>query len=203
MLDIGCGTGSGMLALATRYGCRMTGVDPSPDMLERARAKLPGAELRIATAEQLPFADATFEGATMVSVIHHVDRSRALPEVRRVLVDGARLVSADMHPDGLAGWWAARFFPSLVGLELERFPDPETVAGELGEAGFSSASWRPLPTPRRFRREEGLARLRGRAYSALERLSEDEFRAGLERAERDLPEVVEYTLEWALVTGEA
>ena len=64
-------------------------------------------------------------------------------------------------------------------------------------------AWRPLPTPRRFRREEGLARLRGRAYSALERLSEDEFRAGLERAERDLPEVVEYTLEWALVTGEA
>jgi SAM-dependent methyltransferase len=181
----------------------VTGIDPSPEMLERARRKLPGADLRLAIAEELPFADGSFEGATMVSVVHHVERSRALPEARRVLAAGARLVSADMHPDGLGNWWAARFFPSLPDRERERFPPPETLADELASSGFSSAWWRSLPIPRRFTREQGLERLRGRAYSTLDRLSEDEYRAGLERAERELPEVVEYVLEWAIVVGEA
>jgi ubiquinone/menaquinone biosynthesis C-methylase UbiE len=203
VLDIGCGTGSGMVTLAERHGCRVTGVDPSAEMLAQARSKLPDADLRLATAEELPFPDGSFEGATMVSVIHHVDASRALPQARRVLVDGARFASADMHPDGFAAWWAARFFPSLVELERERFPRPETLLCQLDAAGFSSAWWLPLPTPRRFTREEGLARLRGRAYSTLDRLTDEELQAGLERAERDLPDVVEYVLEWALVTGEA
>jgi ubiquinone/menaquinone biosynthesis C-methylase UbiE len=202
VLDIGCGTANGMIALRDQHGCRVTGVDPSPAMLDQACAKLPDSDLRLGTAEDLPFDDESFDGATMISVVHHTDRARAMPEARRVLSPGSRFVSADMHPDGFQRWWAARFFPSLVELERERFPAPEALVEELRWAGFTSAWWRLLPVERRFSREEGLARLRGRAYSTLDLLEESEYRTGIARAERELPERIEYTLEWAIVVGE-
>jgi ubiquinone/menaquinone biosynthesis C-methylase UbiE len=202
VLDVGCGTGNGMVALAADFGCRVAGVDPSPEMLERARLKLPGAQLSVGTAEDLPFADGAFEGATMVSVVHHLDRGRAFPEIHRVLAAGSRFVTADMHPDAFSDWWAAPFFPSGVGRQRNRFPHPEDAVAELRAAGFASSWWLPLPITRRFSREEGLERLRGRAYSTLDLLTEDEYRAGLERAERELPGVIEYILGWAIVVAE-
>jgi ubiquinone/menaquinone biosynthesis C-methylase UbiE len=202
VLEIGCGTGNELARLADRHGCTVAGVDPSPAMLERAREKLPEALLRLGTAEELPFAEAEFDGAVMVSVVHHVDRPRALPEARRVVTDGARFVSADMHPDAFCDWWAAPFFPSSVELERERLPHPEEMVRELEEAGFGAAWWRSLPVHRRFSRDVGLTRLRGGAYSTLARLPEAEFQAGLERAKRELPEVIEYVLGWAIVVGE-
>jgi ubiquinone/menaquinone biosynthesis C-methylase UbiE len=202
ILDVGCGTGRDLVPLRERAGCRVAGVDPSPEMLEQARAKLPACDLRLGTAEKLPFADAIFEGAQMVNLAHHVDPPAAFSEARRVLVDGARLVSANMHPDGSRSWWAARFFPSCVELERRRFPHPEALVAELQAAGFRSSWWLPLPLPRRFSRAEGLSRLRGRAYSTLDLLEEDEYRAGVAFAERELPPIVEYVLEWSIVVGE-
>jgi SAM-dependent methyltransferase len=208
VLDAGARDAVHAIELVRRFDCHVVAVDPVTLHVERARARVAEAgfadriDVAEAGIEALPFDDETFEGATMVSVVHHVDPSRAFPEARRVIADGARFVSADMHPDGFERWWAARFFPSLVELERSRFPQPEALVAELEEAGFSSARWLPLPVPRRFSRGEGLERLRGRAYSTLDRLDESEYEAGLERAERELPDTVEYLLEWALVVGE-
>jgi hypothetical protein len=55
---------------------------------------------------------------------------------------------------------------------------------------------------RRFSRDEALAKLRGRAYSTFALLDDAEYRAGLERAEAELPAVIEYTLALLLVTAD-
>ena len=61
---------------------------------------------------------------------------------------------------------------------------------------------RPLTQVRRTTRTEALERIRGRFISTLQLLPEDEFRAGAEQAARELPEQVEYAIEWAIVVAE-
>lgn len=63
VLDVGCGTGMLSEQLLSAFpSCRLTGVDLSPAMVERARARLAGrAEVREADAERLPFHDGVFD----------------------------------------------------------------------------------------------------------------------------------------------
>ena len=62
ILEVGTGTGSGAeLAVARFPDAQVTGVDLSAEMIERARAKVPGADFVVADAARLPFADGSFE----------------------------------------------------------------------------------------------------------------------------------------------
>ena len=68
VLDVGCGTGTLTVALARR-SARAIGVDPAPRMVAQARAKQEGAPVTfiVGSAEALPFADSSFDGATASS----------------------------------------------------------------------------------------------------------------------------------------
>jgi SAM-dependent methyltransferase len=103
VIDLGCGNGS---ALADRAG-RLAGVDPTPRMIEIARARCPGADLRVAPGEATGFEDGAFEVAMMINVIHHLDDIAAgLGEAHRLLCSGGRIViggevfSRTMVPEG-------------------------------------------------------------------------------------------------------
>ncbi|HEX4563028.1 MAG TPA: methyltransferase domain-containing protein, partial [Solirubrobacteraceae bacterium] len=86
LLEIGGGTGNYAVALK-REGWEPAVVDRSREMLARATAK--GLETVHADAQRLPFADETFDAATMISMLHHVDdQAAALAEARRVLEPG-------------------------------------------------------------------------------------------------------------------
>ena len=52
-------------------------------------------------------------------------------------------------------------------------------------------------------RDDALAKLRAKAFSTLQLIPEDEFEAGLERAERDLPEISAYPHRWLIATAAA
>lgn len=203
MLDVGCGTGRIAAELARR-GARVWGVEPSAEMLERARAAVPrGVGLRLGTAEALPFRDAWFERALLHLVVHLLDRPRALPELRRVLTPGGRLAVATFHPAHFDSLWLAGLFPSLPAIDRARFPDPRALAGELEAAGFGRTWIRDVHHEARVTREEALEKLRGRFISTLWLLDEEEYAAGLARAERDLPAEIAYPREWAIVLAEA
>lgn len=91
-LDVGCG--GGLLAEEfARLGCRVTGIDPSAQSLETARAHARAAglaiEYRRATGEQIPFPDATFDIVYCCDVLEHVqDLRRVIAEISRVLKPG-------------------------------------------------------------------------------------------------------------------
>lgn len=99
VLDVGCGTG--MLSeqlLSALPSCRLTGVDLSPAMVERARARLAGrAEVREADAERLPFHDGAFDLVVCNDSFHHYpDPDRAAFQMWRVLRKGGALVLGDV-----------------------------------------------------------------------------------------------------------
>jgi ubiquinone/menaquinone biosynthesis C-methylase UbiE len=201
VLDIGCGTGAALAVLEQEFGCIVTGVDPSAGMLNEARRKLPNADVRDGVAEELPFPDETFDAAMMMTVVQHVDRSRAFPEARRVLLDGGRIVIATPDPEMFPRAWLAPFFPSYVEIEQQRFPGRQALDTELPAAGYSTVRFVSLSVPRRFEREHALERIRQRYASTFDHMSDAEYREGLARAERDLPDPVEYLLHWLVVVA--
>jgi SAM-dependent methyltransferase len=85
LLDVGCGTGD-HLALFRAKGCTVSGIDPSPPMLARAREKLGfRADLRLGTAEDLPFSDNEFDIVMlMTSLEFTADPEQAVAEAVRV-----------------------------------------------------------------------------------------------------------------------
>lgn len=126
VLEIGCGTGEALVALAAATS-GVTGVDLSPRMVARSRARLADAGRTAvvleADAHALPVADASQDAVFMSFVLDLVDTLDLLPflaEVRRVLVPGGRLglvtMSADEgHPWAMAIYaWAHRWFPVVV-----------------------------------------------------------------------------------------
>jgi ubiquinone/menaquinone biosynthesis C-methylase UbiE len=157
--------------------------------------------VKIAPAEQLPFKDGWFERAVMLLVIHLVDRPQAFAEARRVLGAEGRLAIATFDPAHFERYWLNRFFPSLEAIDRARFPEPEALQRELSEAGFESARLVPLSQRAAIDRESALTRVRGRFISPLQLLDEEEYRAGLERMEKELPEQNEYALEWIVAAA--
>ncbi|MFP4277657.1 MAG: class I SAM-dependent methyltransferase [Wenzhouxiangella sp.] len=93
VLEVGCGTGLGLKELA-RHADRVWGIDPAADSLRRARRRVPGAGLAVAGAEDLPFADGSFDCVVSSLVFCSVgDPERGLAEIRRVLAaDGYLLM---------------------------------------------------------------------------------------------------------------
>jgi demethylmenaquinone methyltransferase / 2-methoxy-6-polyprenyl-1,4-benzoquinol methylase len=96
VLDVATGTAAVAIAMATRYGCRVTGLDQSAGMLETGRARVARAgladrvELVEGRAEELPFADASFDGVTSTYFLRYVeDVPAAIRELVRVARPGA------------------------------------------------------------------------------------------------------------------
>lgn len=167
-------------------------------MLEEARAK--GARVKLAPAERLPFKEHWFDRSVGWLVIHLLDRPRAFGEVHRVLDTGGRFAIASFDPSYFDRFWLNSLFPSLEEIDRARFPDDRLLSGELVAAGFEPRLLR-LSQVASVDRESALTRIRGRFISTLQLLGEEEYRAGLERAERELPERVDYAVEWLIAVA--
>jgi ubiquinone/menaquinone biosynthesis C-methylase UbiE len=204
VLDVGCGTGRLAAALAERYGCKVWGVDLSPEMLEVARRRLPPtARVKLAPAEELPFRDGWFERVTMTLVYHHLDPPRALAEARRVLVSGGRLGMLTFDPSQIERYYLNEYFPSLRTIDLARFRPVDELEVELAEAGFAQVRSVRRDERIAISRTDALERIRGRHISTFQLIPEEEYAAGLARAERELPERIEYVDRWLAVVAEA
>jgi SAM-dependent methyltransferase len=96
VLDVGCGSGD-FLAWAAGRGASVAGIDPAPGMVALARERLAGADLRLGTAERLPWADRAFDVVTSFNALQFAaDTVDALAELGRVTVPGGCV--------GVANW---------------------------------------------------------------------------------------------------
>jgi malonyl-CoA O-methyltransferase len=152
VLDAGCGSGRYMLHACQRGAFRVTGVDLSPEMLERASEELSACrskadiELMQGCLTALPVPDAWADITISGLAIGHVENlASALAEMSRVTRPGGLVLCSDVHPIGHAlGWlrdfkhdgerYAARHIPHLysrwhsacaaVGLSIEQVVEP-------------------------------------------------------------------------------
>jgi demethylmenaquinone methyltransferase/2-methoxy-6-polyprenyl-1,4-benzoquinol methylase len=159
VLDVCCGTGDVAVA-ALRAGGRVTGLDFSEPMLERARRKSAGVEWVQGDALALPFADGSFDSATAGFGVRNLDDlERGLAELRRVLRTGGRVAILEItRPSGLLAPFYRLWFDGLVPLlgkllpggsaytylpaSVRRFPSPEELAELLRAAGFEDVRWK-------------------------------------------------------------
>jgi demethylmenaquinone methyltransferase/2-methoxy-6-polyprenyl-1,4-benzoquinol methylase len=92
VLDVATGTGAVAIELVRRYGCTVVGIDQSSEMLDEARRRVAAARLgdhirlEEGRAEQLPFADGSFDALTFTYLLRYVDDPAAtLKELARVV----------------------------------------------------------------------------------------------------------------------
>lgn len=97
-LDAACGTGRHAAHLVER-GHAVIGVDGSPDMLDRARARVPGARFIEGDLRALPLDDRDVDLAVCALALGHFDEiSSPIAELARVVRPGGHVVLSDLHP---------------------------------------------------------------------------------------------------------
>lgn len=115
VLDIGMGPGRLCEQLATR-GWTVSGIDPSLEMVARARARTPGAAARMwqGRAEALELADASVDVVVGTGVLEYAaDLSTVLAETARVLRPGGRAVLSIPNPRAFyAAWKRVAVYPA-------------------------------------------------------------------------------------------
>jgi ubiquinone/menaquinone biosynthesis C-methylase UbiE len=199
VLDVGCGTGKVARVLAERGLARVWGIDPSAEMLAEARERVPSSVgLKLGQAERLPFKDGYFDVAVLWTVVHLIERPLAFAELHRVLAPGGRVAIVTFAPEHFTSYWQNEFFPSIAEVDLARHPSPEQLTEELQVAGFEPPRFVRLFQASQLSRAVALERIRGRSISTFDLLDEDEVEAGTEKAERELPDVVTYEVQYLL-----
>jgi len=174
VLDLATGTGAVALELVRQKGCSVVGVDQSPEMLAEARRRLTLAaetervQLVEASAEELPFEDASFDGLTAAYLLRYLsDLPTGLRRLARVLRPGATASLLDFGvPPGPApralwnlyvdvglptlgrvispGWHeVGRFLGGSIREFDERWPVPRLLDA-FREAGFEDVRARRL-----------------------------------------------------------
>jgi demethylmenaquinone methyltransferase / 2-methoxy-6-polyprenyl-1,4-benzoquinol methylase len=159
VLDACCGTGDLAVACA-RAGGRVTGLDFSGRMLERAQRKAPELDWVRGDLLELPFADGSFDAATVGFGVRNVeDLDRAFSELRRILRAGGRLGVLEItRPRGVLAPFYRVWFDGVVPLlgkvlpggaaytylpaSVRRFPGPEDLAGVMASSDFGDVRYR-------------------------------------------------------------
>ncbi|MDM8522481.1 class I SAM-dependent methyltransferase [Desulfococcaceae bacterium HSG8] len=115
LIDIGCGTGTSLLPFLDT-GVLMTGLDPSPDMIDIASEKLENrAELYQGFAEDLPFEDNAFHHACLVKTLEFADDPRkAIEEACRVAKNMVFIGILNRHSIRGTGLRVKRIFTKTI-----------------------------------------------------------------------------------------
>jgi len=185
VLDVGCGTGSYAAALTKATGCRVSGIDPSPRMLDRARDAARWESLVSGSAESLPFPSDSFDVVMSTDVIHHIENHDAyFSEAGRVLRPQGHFVTVtDSHDDIPRRRPLSSHFPETVSVELQRYPPVPQLLEEMTRAGFVEP--RVVEVSRNYELID-IQAYRDRAFSSLLLIDDEAFRRGIDRLEADL-----------------
>jgi SAM-dependent methyltransferase len=184
-VDVGCGSGILTEELARRLGPeRVASADPSP-LLEAAADRVPGADVRQAPAENLPWKDGAFDAALAQLVIHFLDDPVAgLVEMRRVTRSGGVVAACSWNFPRMkllsTFWEAARAVVPTARSETLQIGSLDELAGLGRSAGLGEVQAAPLEVSTRYEDFDELWASFGRKVGPA-----GDFRASLEPAQQD------------------
>ena len=141
LLDVGCGTGYLLRALARRCpdAEQLAGIDPAPSMIEIATTSADDDRLSfsVGVAERLPYPDRAFDlVVSSTSFDHWSDQQAGLRECARVVQPGGRLVLVDQF-----SLWLA---PTLLAGRRGKARTKRRASRLLTTAGFQQLTWHDL-----------------------------------------------------------
>ena len=162
VLDVATGTGDLAMALKRRVGAdgEVVGSDFSERMLELARAKADDVEFEQGNALDLPYADGSFDAATVgFGARNFSDLARGLAEMARVVRPGGRVVVLEMTTPERPplAWFFRLWFDRLIPLigriagdpdaysylpsSVRRFPNARGLAAAMAAVGLVRVRW--------------------------------------------------------------
>jgi S-adenosylmethionine-diacylgycerolhomoserine-N-methlytransferase len=169
IVEIGCGTGNYVIALAAAVPDRMyKGFDLTPEMLAVARGRSVAVEWRTGDADRaFPCADGSTALAFAVDVVHHLCRLDIFfAEAARILVPGGSLLVVTDSAENMRRRSLTRFFPEILPIELARYPTFAALDAAASRAGLAAVSEEPasgyFPLD-----EDFIAKLAARCSSAM------------------------------------
>jgi SAM-dependent methyltransferase len=134
LLDVACGSGA-FLRRAVDRGLNAAGIDVSPAAVALAAERLPGAELLVGDAQELPFADSSFDLVTCLGSLEHFPApERGAAEIARVVRPAGRVV---VFVPNL-------FFLGHVWFGLRHGTQPSEGGQDFSETFRTSEGWRSL-----------------------------------------------------------
>lgn len=181
VLDLGSGTGRFTPALARTFGGPVYGVEPSSRMRHAAQRSSghPAVTYLAGSAERIPLAADSCDVVLMYLVLHHVpDRAAAAAGIARVLRPGGRVLIRSTFADRMPDLWWHQFFPRATEIEKEMFPTVSQVEEAFSAAGLKILALEPVSERFAGSMAESAARLRLRAISTFEYLTEQETARG-------------------------
>lgn len=180
-IDLGSGTGRFTPALAEAFGGPVYGVEPAVRMRETAEAQAAHPQVRYLAghAAGIPLPDGAADFVLMFLSFHHYpDREAAVREIRRVLKPGGRAIMRSTFKERIPDHWWRSYFPRSRAIEEAMFPTVAEARLYFEDRGFRTIAWETPAIPL----EEDLAlaveRLKLRAVSVFEHMTEAELAEG-------------------------
>jgi SAM-dependent methyltransferase len=154
VLEIGCGQGNNLATLSKLRPIDGHGIEPSMEAVTAGKLQFAALALRTGTADDLPYADASFDVVWFGFCLYLVDRSllmRAVAQADRVLRDGGLLVIVDFDPDA-PSMRAYHHKPGLNSFKMDYarlfLANPAYSLVEKHATSHTTGRWEPDPQER-------------------------------------------------------
>jgi len=184
IVDLGSGIGRLTPALAETFGGPVYGVEPSARMREVAlsTAAHPAVTYLAGEAARIPLDDHSVDAVLMFLSFHHVpDRAAGAAEIARVLRPGGRVLIRTPFSDRMTGGWWQQFFPRALEIEKQMFPALAEVTGVFEAVGLRPLALVEVNETYAASAAEAAEKLRLRAISTFEHMTEAEITEGFAR----------------------
>lgn len=156
VLDYGCG-GGWLSLLLSNWGLEVVGIDASMSMVRKAKLICHEADFIVCDAMRLPFRDKVFDCMIGISILHHLNLTKAFKELKRISHAGSRFVFMEpnlLNPLSAIG---RKFLPTEQHTRGEKQFTPEYLRTAFSMASFDLERYFALfflsfPTARLFKK---------------------------------------------------
>ncbi|MDH7448009.1 class I SAM-dependent methyltransferase [Aquimarina sp. 2201CG14-23] len=136
-LDIGCGTGNYTKEF-DKKGYRFIGIDPSLEMLNKAKKGDNKVKWEIGKAETLNLPNNSIDGIVASLTLHHWSSlDKGFASLRKVLRSNGNLIIFTASPKQMQGYWLHHYFPKMLQDSMIQMPSFEEIKTNLNKNGLT------------------------------------------------------------------